>query len=117
MRGQQEAMGGCLCGEVRYRVNGQQLRGTICHRQICRKWGGRAVLAWTLLDLRGGYFALIDFLGTVSAAEHPDDREGDEEGRERQRRFELEALRLDILRQLTYLLSSVHRQITVEVAA
>ena len=50
MSDQQEAGGGCLCGEVRYRVNGHQLRGTICHCEICRKWSGGAFLPWTLFD-------------------------------------------------------------------
>ena len=44
--------GGCLCGEIRYRVNGRQLRGTICHCSICRKWSGGAFLAWAVLEKR-----------------------------------------------------------------
>lgn len=50
MDDQQEAGGGCLCGEIRYRVTGHQIRGTICHCGICRKWSGGAFLPWTLFD-------------------------------------------------------------------
>ena len=50
MDDQQVAGGGCLCGEIRYRVTGHQIRGTICHCRICRKWSGGAFLPWTLLD-------------------------------------------------------------------
>jgi len=42
--------GGCLCGEIRYRVNGRPLRGTICHCGICRRWSGGAFLAWAIFD-------------------------------------------------------------------
>ena len=40
--------GGCLCGTIRYRVSGQQLRGTICHCSTCRRWSGAPFLSWTL---------------------------------------------------------------------
>jgi hypothetical protein len=42
--------GGCLCGSIRYRVKGKQLRGTICHCSMCRKWSGAPFLTWTLFN-------------------------------------------------------------------
>ena len=42
--------GGCLCGATRYRVNGPQLRGTICHCTICRRWSGAPFLSWSLFN-------------------------------------------------------------------
>ena len=45
-----EYEGGCLCGSVRYSVIGQQLRGTICHCTICRRWSGAPFLSWSLFN-------------------------------------------------------------------
>ena len=42
--------GGCLCGAVRYRVTGEQLRGTICHCTTCRRWSGAPFLSWALFN-------------------------------------------------------------------
>jgi hypothetical protein len=41
--------GGCLCGEIRYRVTGSQIRGAICHCETCRKWSGAPFLSWVIL--------------------------------------------------------------------
>jgi hypothetical protein len=34
------ATGGCLCGAVRYEVNGQLRDVLICHCEECRRWSG-----------------------------------------------------------------------------
>lgn len=34
--------GGCQCGEVRYRINGQPVRITVCHCSECKKQSGSA---------------------------------------------------------------------------
>ena len=42
--------GGCLCGATRYRVEGPQLRGTICHCNHCKRWSGAPFLSWSLFN-------------------------------------------------------------------
>jgi hypothetical protein len=39
--------GGCLCGAVRYQVNGPALQTTYCHCEDCRKASGAPAAAWT----------------------------------------------------------------------
>ena len=34
------ATGGCLCGAVRYRVDGSLRDVLICHCEECRRWNG-----------------------------------------------------------------------------
>ena len=43
-----EWTGGCLCGAVRYHIDGPPLRGTICHCSICRKSSGSAFQVWAV---------------------------------------------------------------------
>ena len=38
--------GGCLCGAVRYRVDGQPFDAGYCHCSMCRKASGAPVVAW-----------------------------------------------------------------------
>jgi hypothetical protein len=42
----QAALGGCLCGAVRYRVSGAPSNSMICHCQTCRRAAGAPVVAW-----------------------------------------------------------------------
>ena len=35
--------GGCLCGEIRYRVTGTALDTCLCHCRMCQKWSGGPV--------------------------------------------------------------------------
>jgi hypothetical protein len=37
-----EAMGGCQCGEVRYRFEGEPLELTVCHCRECQRQSGSA---------------------------------------------------------------------------
>lgn len=38
--------GGCLCGDIRYRVAGTRVDAAYCHCRICQRAGGAPVLAW-----------------------------------------------------------------------
>jgi hypothetical protein len=38
--------GGCLCGDVRYRINGTALSRGICHCRTCRRASGAPSVAW-----------------------------------------------------------------------
>ena len=40
------AEGGCLCGAVRYRIEGAPRVSLICHCQSCRKAAGAPSVAW-----------------------------------------------------------------------
>ena len=38
--------GGCLCGAVRYRVEGPPLHAGYCHCRMCQRAAGAPVVAW-----------------------------------------------------------------------
>lgn len=38
--------GGCLCGSVRYRVDGEPLSAGYCHCRMCQRAAGAPVVAW-----------------------------------------------------------------------
>lgn len=38
--------GGCICGSIRYRVNGTPTNSMVCHCQSCRRVAGAPVVAW-----------------------------------------------------------------------
>ncbi len=42
--------GGCLCGRVRYRVDGTLRETTLCHCTMCRRSSGAPVVTWTVAD-------------------------------------------------------------------
>jgi len=48
--------GGCLCGDVRYRVNGPLRDILVCHCTECRRWAGRA---WAATACRRQDFELL----------------------------------------------------------
>ena len=60
--------GGCLCGVIRYRITGQQLRGTICHCSMCKKWSGAPFLSWTLFS-KGQFEWIHGNPGTINATQ------------------------------------------------
>lgn len=43
-----EAMGGCLCGAIRYRVTGPPQSTSLCHCFSCRRSTGGPSLAWAI---------------------------------------------------------------------
>lgn len=46
----QSIEGGCLCGAVRYRVQGAPSNTMICHCQTCRRVAGAPTVAWVTFD-------------------------------------------------------------------
>ena len=44
------ALGGCLCGAVRYRVFGAPRATSLCHCNSCRRATGGPSLAWAIFD-------------------------------------------------------------------
>ncbi len=42
--------GGCLCGAIRYRVEGNPRRATHCHCLHCRRGSGAAFVTWIEFD-------------------------------------------------------------------
>lgn len=38
--------GGCLCGEIRYRIDGEPLSAGYCHCRMCQRAAGAPVVAW-----------------------------------------------------------------------
>ena len=40
--------GGCLCGAIRYRVEGAPQRAGICHCSDCRRASGAPLIAWAI---------------------------------------------------------------------
>lgn len=40
------AVGGCLCGTVRYRVSGEFVDAGYCHCRLCQRANGAPVVAW-----------------------------------------------------------------------
>lgn len=43
--------GGCLCGDVRYRVIGTPISSSVCFCRSCRLAGGAASVAWFVVEL------------------------------------------------------------------
>lgn len=44
-----DARGGCLCGDVRYRIRGEPLGREICHCRTCRLAAGAPAVAWVVV--------------------------------------------------------------------
>ena len=42
--------GGCLCGEVRYRIQGEPVASTTCQCRTCRKASAAAIVPWLHID-------------------------------------------------------------------
>ena len=40
--------GGCHCGAIRYRVEGEPIHAALCHCSDCRRHAGAPVVGWTL---------------------------------------------------------------------
>ncbi len=59
--------GGCLCGEVRYRVAGKPQTSAICHCVSCRRASGAQSVAWLTFSLEGFSFVSGDPAGYRSS--------------------------------------------------
>jgi len=55
--------GGCLCGEVRYKVNGTIIDAGYCHCRLCRRASGAPVVAWFTVPV--GSFSYIQGRSSV----------------------------------------------------
>lgn len=44
--------GGCFCGRVRYRVDGEPLQSSVCHCVSCRRTSGAQSVAWLTFSYR-----------------------------------------------------------------
>lgn len=40
--------GGCHCGAIRYRVEGEPIHAALCHCKDCRRHSGAPMVGWTL---------------------------------------------------------------------
>ena len=47
-------IGGCLCGDIRYRVDSAPVEALYCHCKMCRSAHGAPVVAWLTVS-RGGF--------------------------------------------------------------
>lgn len=56
-RGTTGMEGGCLCGAVRYRVEGYSRRTTNCHCLHCRRASGAVFVTW--LEFRASDFTVV----------------------------------------------------------
>ncbi len=56
MTGGATLSGGCLCGQIRYRIDGPLRLVTHCHCSRCRRACGSAFVTW--LTVRAEYFSL-----------------------------------------------------------
>jgi hypothetical protein len=41
--------GGCHCGAVRYRIEGEPMHTGLCHCSDCRRHAGAPMVAWTMM--------------------------------------------------------------------
>ena len=48
-----ERTGGCFCGAVRYRVEGEPIDAGYCHCRMCQRTTGAPVVAWGSWDAAG----------------------------------------------------------------
>jgi hypothetical protein len=44
-----DARGGCLCGDIRYRITGEPLVTSLCHCRSCRLAAGAPAVAWVVV--------------------------------------------------------------------
>ena len=63
--------GGCLCGAVRYQVQGSPSRTVVCHCKFCQRCTGSAFAVWPTYAQRD-----VQTKGALSAYEHRSDESG-----------------------------------------
>ncbi len=60
--------GGCHCGRVRYRIEGDPLRAGLCHCSDCRRSAGAPVVGWAIF--RQDQLHPTGELATYASSEH-----------------------------------------------
>lgn len=65
--------GGCLCGEVRYRVSGEIIDAGYCHCRICQRASGAPVVAWFTVPV--GAFSYLQGMPSVFRSSAQSQRE------------------------------------------
>ena len=63
--------GGCLCGSVRYRVNGPAVRTMACHCRACQRMTGSSFYAESLFAIDA-----VDFTGELTVYDHRSETSG-----------------------------------------
>lgn len=63
--------GGCLCGAVRYRANGEPSRTVVCHCKFCQRCTGSAFAVWPTFAHKE-----VSVGATLSTYEHRSDESG-----------------------------------------
>lgn len=58
--------GGCLCGAVRYRVEGTPESAVLCHCTMCRRASGAPAVAW--ITLPADRFAYVEGKAAIHAS-------------------------------------------------
>lgn len=48
-----QAVGGCLCGALRYRLDGALIDTGYCHCRLCQRASGAPVVAWCTIETGG----------------------------------------------------------------
>jgi hypothetical protein len=47
---ERELEGGCQCGAVRYRINGEPVMAALCHCTMCRRANAAPAVAWAMFQ-------------------------------------------------------------------
>ena len=47
----EDVAGGCLCGEIRYRITAESVEAMYCHCRMCQRAHGAPVIAWLTVPL------------------------------------------------------------------
>lgn len=60
--------GGCYCGAVRYRIEGEPSHVTLCHCQDCRRHAGAPAVCWA--GVKEEQFTATGEMTTFESSEH-----------------------------------------------
>jgi hypothetical protein len=60
--------GGCLCGEIRYRIDSTPVEALYCHCKMCRSAHGAPVVAWLAVSRSGFSITAGDHIAYNSSA-------------------------------------------------
>jgi hypothetical protein len=60
--------GGCHCGAVRYRIEGDVMHHALCHCSDCRRHAGAPMVGWTMM--KAEQLAVTGEVATYASSEH-----------------------------------------------